>query len=90
MQLQKQLNGMAERRFELRNNRNGTRVVTKDMVNYRAVKAQFQNRNLQYFTFHPKSQKPINAATCHVSQNAPAEDISYGLIDFGFDVISVK
>jgi hypothetical protein len=38
IQLQKKLKGVARQSFELRNNRSGTRVVTKDMVDYQAVK----------------------------------------------------
>jgi hypothetical protein len=35
IQLQKQLKGVAKQHFEFRNTRNGTRVVTKDMVDSR-------------------------------------------------------
>jgi hypothetical protein len=34
VQLQKQLKCVAKQTFEFRNSRNGTRVITKDMVNF--------------------------------------------------------
>jgi hypothetical protein len=47
-------------------------------------------RNLAYFTFYPKSLKPIKAVLRHLPIDTPAQDISDGLIDAGFDIISVK
>jgi hypothetical protein len=38
IQLQKKLKGVARQNFQLRNTRSGIRVVTKDMVDYQAVK----------------------------------------------------
>jgi hypothetical protein len=50
MQLQKILKGVARQNFELRNISSGTRVVTKDMVDYQAVRAHFDQNspNLLY------------------------------------------
>jgi hypothetical protein len=48
------------------------------------------NFELPYFTFYPNSQKPLKAVIRHLSLSAPAEDISAGLVNLGFDVISVK
>jgi hypothetical protein len=90
IQLQKQLKVVTRENFELRNTRNGTRVVTKDMVDYLAVKAYFEQHFLSYFTFYPKSEKPIKAVLRHLPSNTPAQDISDGLVDLGFDVVSVK
>jgi hypothetical protein len=59
IQLQKQLKGVAQQNFEFRNTRNGTRVVTKDMVDYQAVTSYFEIHSLSYFTFFPKSENPI-------------------------------
>jgi hypothetical protein len=89
-QLQKQLKGLAKDNFEFRSTRNGTRVVTKDMVDYQAVKTFLNTHSLPYFTYYPKPQKPIKAVIRHLPHNAPAEDIAEGLGDIGFDVISVK
>jgi hypothetical protein len=54
IQLQKQLKDVAKDNFEFRNTRNGTRVVTKDMVDYQAVKNYFNTQSLPYFTFFSK------------------------------------
>jgi hypothetical protein len=90
IQLQKQLKGMAKQSSEFRNTRNGTRVVTKDMVDYQVVKTFFETKSLSYYTFNPKTEKPIKAAIRHLPINTPAEDIADGLMDLGFDVISVR
>jgi hypothetical protein len=76
--------------FEFRSTRNGTRVVTKDLVDYQAVKSHFEKNSLSYFTFFPKSEKLIKAVIRHFPVNTAAEDIAEGLVDIGFDVISVK
>jgi hypothetical protein len=90
IQLQKQLKGVAKQNFEFRSTRNGTRVVTKDMVDCQAVKTSLNNHSLSYYTFYPKADKPINAVIRHLPINAPAEGIAEGLVDIGFDVIIVK
>jgi hypothetical protein len=43
-----------------------------------------------YFTFHPKSEKPIKAVIRQLPANTPAEDIASSLQDLGFTIISVK
>jgi hypothetical protein len=60
------------------------------MVDYQSVKAHFETSNLFYYTFYPKSQKPIKAMICHLPQNTPVEDIHNGLVELGFDIISIK
>jgi hypothetical protein len=57
IRLQK-LKGVARQNFELRNTRTGTRVVTKDMVDYQAVKAHFTENSLAYFTFSLNLRNP--------------------------------
>jgi hypothetical protein len=69
---------MVKGNFEFRNTRNGTRVITRGMVDFLAVKSHFEKNNLSYFTFYPKSEKPIKAAIHHLPQNTPAEDICVG------------
>jgi hypothetical protein len=90
IQLQKQLKCVAKENFEFRSSRNGTRVVTKDMVDYQAVKNFLNTQSLSYFTFYPKSEKLFKAVIRHLPLNTPAEDIAEGLGEIGFDVISVK
>jgi hypothetical protein len=74
-------------KFWVRNTRNGTRVVTKDVVDYQAVKSNFDKNSLSYHTFFPKSEKPIKALLRYLPSNTPSQDISDGLVDLGFDVV---
>jgi hypothetical protein len=60
------------------------------MVDYQSVKTYFESKNLSYYTFYPKSENPIKAVIRHLPVNTLAEDIAEGLVDLGFDVISVK
>jgi hypothetical protein len=90
IQLQKQLKNVVKEDFEFRNTRNGTKVITRGMVDFLAIKSHFEGNNLFFFTFYPKSDKPIKAVIRHQPQNTPAEDICDGLVSLGFDVVSVK
>jgi hypothetical protein len=60
------------------------------LADFHSVKSFFDQHNLSYFSFFPKSKKPIKAVIRHLPINTPAEDISDGLVNLGFDVISVK
>jgi hypothetical protein len=71
---------------EFCNTRQGTWVVMKGMAVFSATSSQFERNNFPYFTFHPKSRKPIK----HLPFTTPGEDNSVGLVDFDIDVISVK
>jgi hypothetical protein len=55
LQLQKKVRGLVKSNFESRNTQHGTRVVTKEMADFSAIKFFFQEENLPIFTFHPKS-----------------------------------
>jgi hypothetical protein len=90
MQLQRIMTYIATGNFQFHNTRSGTRIVTKEMAYFSAFKNYLENNNLSYFTFIPNSEKPIKAVICHLPQNTPAEDISDGLVNLGFDVIRVK
>jgi hypothetical protein len=90
IQLQRQLKNVAKDDFELRNTKNGTRVITKSMTDFEAVKYYFSTHNLSFYSFFPKSLKPVKAVLRHLPLNTPAEDISDGLINLGFDVVCVK
>jgi hypothetical protein len=81
---------VAKQVFEFRNTKNGTRVITKDMVDFEAVKLHFESNHLSFYSFFPKSEKPIKAVIRHLPNNAPAEDIAEGLGDIGFDAVSVR
>jgi hypothetical protein len=83
IQLQKQLKGIAKQQFEFRSTRNGIRVTTKDMVDYKSVKGHFEANNLSYYTFYPKSERPIKAVIRHLPINIPAKYIAEELVDLG-------
>jgi hypothetical protein len=51
MQLQKQLKGVAKDTFEFRSTKNGTRVVTKSMVDYQSVKTYFESKTCPTIPF---------------------------------------
>jgi hypothetical protein len=89
MQLQRHIRDIVTSYFEFRNTRSGTIIVTKEMEDFSAIRKHLDN-NLSYFTFFPKSDKHIKAVTRHLPTNTPAQDISDGLMDLGFDIISVK
>jgi hypothetical protein len=44
--LQKQLKGLVKGNFEFRNTRNGTRIVTKEMVDFSAIKSYFRDQKM--------------------------------------------
>jgi hypothetical protein len=90
MTLLKHIRDIVTCNFEFRNTRSGTRIVTKEMADFSAIRKYLDKNNRSYFTFYPKSEKPIKAVVRHLPSNTPAQDISDGLVDLGFDIISVK
>jgi hypothetical protein len=62
----------------------------KEMADFETICSHFKSNNLPYFTFYSKSQKHIKAAIQHLPFTTPAENISDGLVDTGFDIISIK
>jgi hypothetical protein len=66
------------------------RVITKTLADFAAVKSHLETNNLPYFTFYPKYLKPVKAVIRHLLMSTPAKDISEGLMELGFDIISVK
>jgi hypothetical protein len=90
IQLQKQLKSVATHSFEFRSTKNRTRVVTKDMVDYQAVKSFFETKSLSYHTFYHKAEKSIKTVIHHLPINTPSEDIADGIVELGFDVIGVR
>jgi hypothetical protein len=51
MQLQKRIRDVVTGNFEFRNTRSGTRIVTKEMADFSAIRTNLENNNLSYFTF---------------------------------------
>jgi hypothetical protein len=60
------------------------------MADYSAIREYFDSKNLNYFTFYPKSHKPVKAVIRHLPIDTPDEDISNGLQDLGYSVLSMK
>jgi hypothetical protein len=90
IQLQRQLKNVVKRDFEFRNTNNVTRVSTRSISDFEDVESYFFNKNLSYYSFFPRSRKPIKADVRHLPANTPAEDTSDGLVTLGFDVVRVK
>jgi hypothetical protein len=60
------------------------------MADFQSVKSHFDIQNLSYYTFFPKSEKPIKTVNRYEPHNTPAKNISDGVVSLGFDVVSVK
>jgi hypothetical protein len=88
--LQTKLKELVKGNFEFRNTKSGTRIISREMSDYSVIRTYFDSKGLNYYTFYPKSEKPIKAVIRHLPTDTPAEDISNGLVDLGFDVVSVK
>jgi hypothetical protein len=88
--LQKQLKDVVSENFEFCSTRNGIRVTTRSMADFQSVKSHFNSQNLFYYSFFPKSKKPIKAVICHLLHNTPAEDISDGPLSLSCDTVSIK
>jgi hypothetical protein len=58
--------------FEFHGTRNGTRAITTTIEDFQQLNPAY----LAYFTFYPKSQKPLKAVICPLPLNTPAEDFS--------------
>jgi hypothetical protein len=88
--LQKQQNNVVEEEFEFRTTRNGTKIITRGMMDSLGVKSHLETNNFSYFTFYPKSEKPIKAVIRHLPVNTSAEDICEELVSLGCDVVKMK
>jgi hypothetical protein len=72
--------------FEFRSTRNGTRVITRSMADFQSVKSHFEDNNVSYYSFYPRSEKPMKAVILHLPHNTLAKDISDGLLSLGFHI----
>jgi hypothetical protein len=90
IQLQRNVRDIVKGDFEFRNKRSGTRIITKNMEDFSAVRKYLEGKNLLHFTFFHKSENPIKGVIRQLPLNTPAQDISDGPIDLDFDIISVK
>jgi hypothetical protein len=90
IRLQSDLKDYVRGEYELRNTRNGTHIITKEMADYSAMKCYLKKNNLHYFTLSPNSEKPMKAVIRHLVPDTPAEDICNSLEDLGLNVINVR
>jgi hypothetical protein len=60
------------------------------MADYSAMKSYLEKNNLHYLSCSLNSEKPIKAETRHLPPDTPAERISNGLENLGFNVINVR
>jgi hypothetical protein len=90
IQLQSHLKDTVKGNFAFRSTGNGTRVVTREMADYSAIREYSDSKKINYFTFYPKSERPVKAVIRHLPINTPAEDISNSLQDLGYSELSVK
>jgi hypothetical protein len=90
IQLQRHIRDMVQGEFEFRNTRSGTRIITKEMEDFSTIRKYLEGKN---FPISLSSTNPKNLSRQwirHLPLNTPAQDISDGLTDLGFDIISVK
>jgi hypothetical protein len=90
MKFQKKIKAITKGSFELRNTKNGTMVISREMADYQAIKDQLEKTKIHYYTFHPMSVKPIKAVMKYLPGTAPAEDIVNELLALDYKVISVR
>jgi hypothetical protein len=88
--LQKDLKQIVKGPFEFRNTKIGSKVVSKEMADYSAIRHYLDSKQISYFTFFPKSEKPMKAVIRYLLPSTPAEDISNALVELGFSIISVR
>jgi hypothetical protein len=73
-----------------RNTASGTRITTKSMTDYKPIQNLLSQKDLPFFTFYIKGDKPVNAVIRHLPNNTSSEDITVALQELGYEVISVK
>jgi hypothetical protein len=90
IRLQSYLKEHVKDKYAFRNTRNGTRIRTKEMTDYSAMKFYLQENNFHCVTFSPDSEKPLRAVIRHLPPDTPTEDFSDGLEYLGFNVINMR
>jgi hypothetical protein len=78
IQLQGQLKGLLKDNFEFCDTENGTKFITKEIIDFSAIRSHVDSNNLPYFKFYPESQKPIKAAIRHLPVSTPAKTSQVG------------
>jgi hypothetical protein len=62
----------------------------KEMADFSAIHSHFESYKLPCFTLYRKSRKPMKTVIWCLSASTLAEDISHGLVNLGFNVISIR
>jgi hypothetical protein len=60
------------------------------MMDYNAMQKFLTGKNLHFFTFYTKTDKPVNAVIRYLPGNISAEDITVTLQESNYVVIEVK
>jgi hypothetical protein len=88
--LLRHIKGIVKGSFDSRNTKYGSRALNKEMADFSAIKSFFLSKKFSFYTFFPKSQKPLKAVIRHLTPNTPAEETWEALVELCFDTISVK
>jgi hypothetical protein len=88
--LQRELRSAVTGEFFLRNTATGTWITTKSMMDYNAIQKFLTEKNLHFFTFYTKADKPVKAIIRHFPGNISAVDITVALQKIDYNIISVK
>jgi hypothetical protein len=59
LKFQAEIKAISKGNFQLRNDRNGVKVITREMVDYLALKKYLEEKKISDYTFYPKCLTPI-------------------------------
>lgn len=65
-------------------------LVTHEMASDSALWAHTDLASCHYYTFHPKSIRPMKMVICHLATYTPIENIYSGKEELSFNVVSVN
>jgi hypothetical protein len=89
LSLQKDLKAFVTGEF-YRNTTSDTRITTKSVADYKAVRNHLSQKCVPFFSFYTKGDKPVKAVIRHLPNHTSSEDITVALQELGYEVISVK
>jgi hypothetical protein len=90
IRFQSDLKEYVKGQYEFRITGNGTRMKTREMMDYLAMKSYLEKYNLQYFTFSPNYGKPMKAVIRHLPPRHASRRFSNILEGVGFNFISFR
>jgi hypothetical protein len=59
LKFQAEIKTISKGNFQLRNDRNGVKIITRELVDYLAIKKYLEEKKIPYYNFYPKSIRPI-------------------------------